>query len=1003
MTLFVPRFRLILTGLLWMVLSCYLPSLTTAAPKETKIWIVRTAGDPLLEQFFEDCQAADKGPVKGLKGYYRIDFKKSPLDKEAIEKLLEANDSILWYEQQFLNQTVRPHVIPGSPMDDPHFYESWHIANTGRKNGNRGEDLNLLPTWDWGVDGSGVLIAVVDDGVEFSHPDLQGNIQQDLALDLVNDPGPNQLTSDNSHGTAVSGIIAAQDNEIGSVGVAYGARIVPIRYLGVDQTDGTTAEALSHESDSISVYNNSWGPVYEIGEGEDKTTAVAMLGPDRLSRLAIAQGTTSGRGGLGNIFVFSAGNDAEIGANVNYNGWANIRQTIAVGSVGNGGKYVSYSDPGAPLLVCAPSGGQSLGIFTTDRVGALGYEPTDYVGNFSGTSASAPMVSGVIALMLQANPLLTWRDVQHILVKTAIQIDREDDGWLTNGGGLPVNYKYGFGRVDASSAIQTAVGWTNVGNEVSTGVSTYVNQGIPNNNGSDLSSTLEVTHNIKIEHVDVTIAMDHSDWGDLSIILTSPSGTESVLAIPHEDGIGDYSSWTYSSARHWDEESQGQWTLRVADQGTAGTGQLTRWNLTIYGTVFDDERNLDPIAMLDSYLIRDYPATLPVLANDSDPDGDTMRIISLYQGQSGNLSITPNQEILYTPDATSLGIDYFGYSISDGRGGIDDALVELIDPGPVPVPDQVVVEMNHSITIPVLQNDFDRSGDAIELVSVSEPQEGTVTIEESNVTYTPSEDFVGLETLQYTITDNNDGERQGAVRAFVSANNDFGLLFDGINDSVEVEASPSLNITQAITMEARFYLRSYGEFGDPGFGRILDRDTFSMFVNGEGHQSYPDHCLVVAFDLLNGNTATANSPVNTIQLNRWHTVSVTYNRSTVNMYIDGQPVETQMLFGSLLGSIQGSPNAKLILGEAGNQERAFDGIIDWVRLWNIARPTTALLDADMEPSVNDRSGLVGWWKFTEGVGTATLDQSGNLNNGSVAEALWCPVDPSLLSSVLEPR
>ena len=1002
MNLLAPKLRFTLAGVLWMLVCCWLPLSISAAPKETRIWIVRTDGDPLPKQFFEDSGAADKGPVKGLEGFYRIDFRKSALDKEAINKLLEANESILWYEQQFLSQIARPDTIPGNPLGNLRFDESWHIVNNGRKNGKRGEDLNLLPTWDRGFDGGGVLVAVVDDGVEFTHPDLRGNIQQDLALDLVNSPGTNRLGSDDSHGTAVSGIIAARDNEIGSVGVAYGARIVPIRYLGIDQTDGTSAEALSHERESVSIYNNSWGPVYEIGTGDDKKTVAGMLGPERLGKTAIIQGTSHGRGGLGSIFVFSAGNENDIGANVNYNGWANMRETIAVASIGNGGKYVSYSEQGAPLLVCSPSGGQSLGIFTTDRVGALGYDPTDYVSNFSGTSAAAPMVSGVIALMLQANPSLTWRDIQHILVKTAVQVDGEDDGWFTNGGGLPVSYKYGYGRVDAFAAIQTAIGWTNVSDEVTTGVSTSVYRSIPNNNGFDLRSTLEVSRNIKIEHVYVTVMSDHSDWGDLSIILTSPSGTESVLSIPHEDGIGDYSRWTYSSARHWDEESQGQWMLRVADEGTAGSGQLLRWYLTIYGTAIDEERNLDPVARPDSYMIKDYPATLPVLMNDIDPDGDAMHIISLYQGQSGDLAITPNQEILYTPDESSLGIDKFGYSVSDGRGGVDDALVELIDPGPVPMPDQVVVEMNHSVSIPVLINDFDRSGDLVELVSVSQPGEGSVTVEDSSVTYTPSDDFVGLETFHYTITDHNDGEKQGLIRTFVSAEDDFGLLFDGVNDSVVIEASPSLNITQAITLEARFYLRSYGEYGEPGFGRILDRDTFSMFVNGTGHETYPDHCLVVAFDLPNGNTATANSPTHTIELNRWYTVSVTYDRSTVKMYIDGQEVEVEQLFGSLLGPIQSNPEAGLILGEAENQERAFDGILDWVRLWNLARPSAELLDPDTDPPEGTRNRLVGWWKFTEGVGSATLDHSGNLYTGTISDASWCPVDPSLLSSVLEP-
>ena len=998
---YILRFRPFVSGLLLILICCSIVANLGASPVETKTWVIRTDGEPLPQEFFKDTGSVDKGPVKGLDGFFRIDFEKSSLDVEAIEKLLDANESILWYEQQFRDQIAKPEVIPGNPYGNPRFFESWHIVNNGRSNGKRGEDLNLLPAWDLGFNGAGVMVGVVDDGVEMTHPDLIANIRQDLALDLVADPGVNQLGSDDSHGTAVSGIIAASDNEIGSVGVAYGAHIVPIRYLGVNQTDADVAEALGYDRSLISIYNNSWGPVFEIGEGDAARTVAALLGPGSLGKVAILRGASNGRAGLGNIFVFSGGNDNEIGANVNYNGWANLRETIAVGSVGNGGKHVSYSEEGAPLLVCAPSGGQSLGILTTDRVGTLGYDPTDYVSNFSGTSAAAPMVSGVVALMLQANPILTWRDVQHILVKTAIQVDSDNEDWQINGAGLPVSYMYGFGRVDAAAAIHAAMNWTPVSDEVTFGLSNYDYTTIPDNNGAELTSVIDVTRNVHVEHVYVTAVIDHSDWGDLSIILTSPSGTESVLALPHEDGIGSYTRWTYSSVRHWNEESQGQWTLRVADQGDAGTGQLQRWVLTIHGTEITDDQNHDPVATPDDYVSKDYPLIAPVLANDTDTDGDTLRIVSLYQPQYGELSLTPNQEIVYTPNNTSLGIDQFGYTITDSRGGISDTLVHVTDPGPVPLPDQVVVGMNGAVSIPVLSNDFDRSGDPLQLVSVTPPEEGQVAIQDNNIVYTPSPNFVGLETFNYTVTDNNDGEKQGTVRAFTSAEQDFSLIFDGHDDQAWVEASAALDITQSITFEARFYLRSYGEYGSPGFGRILDHGNYSMFVNGTGHDIYPDHSLVVAFDLLNGNTATANSEGNVIELNRWHTVSVTYNRSTVRMFIDGREVEVQMQYGALLGSILSNPDAPLLIGEAASQERAFNGIMDWVRIWNVARPESALITADSEIALGDRNGLVGWWKFTEGVGYATLNYNPTLLPAIIEGANWCPIDPSLLSSALE--
>ena len=97
-------------------------------------------------------------------------------------------------------------------------------------------------------------------------------------------------------------------------------------------------------------------------------------------------------------------------------------------------------------------------MYTTDLTGSGGYNTStfngDYYNNFGGTSASAPVVSGIVALMLQANPNLTWRDVKHILVDTAVKNDPSDPGWTQNGAGRWVNDRYGFGAVDAHQARQ---------------------------------------------------------------------------------------------------------------------------------------------------------------------------------------------------------------------------------------------------------------------------------------------------------------------------------------------------------------------------------------------------------------------------------------------------------------------------------------------------------------------------------------------------------------------
>src|SRR5204862_474058 len=124
------------------------------------------------------------------------------------------------------------------------------------------------------------------------------------------------------------------------------------------------------------------------------------------------------------------------------NAYRNTRFGITVGALDPSGAHASYSNTGAPLLVSAYSNGTSGAITTTDLVGNDGFASGDYTFGFGGTSAAAPMVSGVVALMLSANPALSYRDVQRILATTARKNDPADLGWVQNGAGLWVNYKY---------------------------------------------------------------------------------------------------------------------------------------------------------------------------------------------------------------------------------------------------------------------------------------------------------------------------------------------------------------------------------------------------------------------------------------------------------------------------------------------------------------------------------------------------------------------------------
>lgn len=355
---------------------------------------------------------------------------------------------------------------------DPNLPQQWHLLNFGQQVGSPnfqaiyarpGEDINVVPVWAKGYTGAGVTIAVVDTGIQLDHPDLVANISPTLRLDLLNLGGngsPDLTDPANAHGTAVAGLIAATSNNIGGTGVAPGATLAPVRFLNgfinpIAVTEQQIIDLFVWEAANVDISNNSWGP------NVDRVTD----GPTPAMIAALRNSVIFGRGGLGVIHVFAAGNAAGpsfvegwlspgVWDNAAYNGWINSRYTIGVTGIDHDGFYGNvdgtatvYAESGTSVLVAAPTGsfaainiaddwGIGSGLFTTDLTGENGinfgpfngieidndFTPnTDYTSRMNGTSGAAPLVTGVIALMLEANPNLNWRDVQEILVRSARQ------------------------------------------------------------------------------------------------------------------------------------------------------------------------------------------------------------------------------------------------------------------------------------------------------------------------------------------------------------------------------------------------------------------------------------------------------------------------------------------------------------------------------------------------------------------------------------------------------
>ncbi len=550
-----------------------------AADTSVDFWLITSAQEVRVESVYGPSVVQSIETTDLIEDTYLVKFQQAFTEKEAIAHLGSNLRPEFTYPLEAIQKVARS--IPNDPL----FNLQWHLRNTGSIAGSLvNEDVNAVDVWDT-IKGTGVAIAIVDDGLQYTHPDLAAHYRADLSFDYNgNDPDPAPSPSSDHHGTAVAGVAAAiQGNSLGVSGVAPMADLVGIRLIADATTDAQDAGALTRLPNDIDIYSNSWGPV-------DSGSISAAGQPGPLARAALATGATTGRNGLGSIYVWAGGNGRANNDNVNYDLYANSRFTIAVGAIGADGKQSWYSESGAPLLVVAHSDSSlsNAGITTTDIVGPNGYSTSDYTNAFGGTSSAAPLVSGVVALMLEANPNLTARDVQHVLVNSARRNNATDADWRQNGAGHWVNHKFGFGAVDAEAAVATAVGWTSVGPELSFASPIQVlDLDIPDNNTTGVTTTFAVPSNFKVEYVEVLTETSHASAGNLVMTLTSPSGTSSTLTEVHSDTTNYTFGHTLTSARNWNESSFGTWSLKVADRVSGNTGTLNRAALRVYGYSID--------------------------------------------------------------------------------------------------------------------------------------------------------------------------------------------------------------------------------------------------------------------------------------------------------------------------------------------------------------------------------------------------------------------------------
>ena len=393
---------------------------------------------------------------------------------------------------------------------------------------NRGNmiDMNVQQAWLEGATGKGISITILDDGIERTHPDLVANYDPLASFDVNqndNDPTPRyDLVNSNRHGTRCAGEVAATaNNSECAVGIAYEAGIGGVRMLDGDVTDAVEARSLALNNNHIHIYSASWGP-----DDDGKT----VDGPGKLATRAFKQGIEEGRNGKGSIFVWASGNGGRDHDNCNCDGYTNSIWTLSVSSATENGLIPWYSEACSSTLATTYSSGSSSErkVVTTD----LHHMCTS---SHTGTSASAPLAAGIIALTLQVNPQLTWRDVQHLTVRCAHVANLKASDWAVNGMGRNYSHSYGYGVMDATCMVRTAKAWSTVPEQKKCALNApkrASNIIIPGKKVA--KSKFEVRQGDcadvnYLEHVQVHVSLTASKRGDVLIYIVSPSGTRSNL------------------------------------------------------------------------------------------------------------------------------------------------------------------------------------------------------------------------------------------------------------------------------------------------------------------------------------------------------------------------------------------------------------------------------------------------------------------------------------------
>jgi subtilisin family serine protease len=530
-----------------------------------------------------------------------------------------------------------PSTISVSLNTDPLYKYQWHLSNTGQTNfantgGSVGADMNVSGAIAAGYTGQGVVVAVVDTGLEIAHEDLIENVVAGSYDFVDNDTDPTLAGNGGDHGTAVAGITAARGwNNIGPRGAAPKVSLKGYNWLE-NQSAAAWISTFGGEeySRNVDIFNNSWG----------FAPLAIDQAPSATEEVTLSTTLPAMRGGKGAIFVKSAGNDFDEDSNglcgtsngdgglscrdANQDSTHNNAGIIVVSALNADGSRFSRSTIGSAIWVSAPGGeygssgaGGAPAIMTTDVQGCTkGYvggggdganefdsksnpygenANCNYMSTMNGTSSAAPNTSGVIALMLEANSSLTMRDVKHILATTSEQVDASIapvivDGityheWVVNEVGYTYHNYYGFGGIDATAAVNSAKSYTG-GSLGAQSTLDWISTGTIDLDigfGSTVTRAINVPTAGTVEYVLVRLNLTHADPSEVGFRLTSPSGTTTTIWQPHvavDTAVNGRDAYLSASA-FYGESMAGEWILSAYDHVNGNTMTLHSYEIQI--------------------------------------------------------------------------------------------------------------------------------------------------------------------------------------------------------------------------------------------------------------------------------------------------------------------------------------------------------------------------------------------------------------------------------------